>query len=110
MQLVQLQRDLSEFQAAGIQVVGLNHDSVEALSNLSATNGIRYPLLSDPDSKTIEAYGILASTGKGVSRPEAFLLDGKGVIRAKRNLEWLLGPALTDTLLDAAPAEPFERQ
>jgi len=106
MQLVQLQRDLSEYQAADIQVVAINHDPVEALAELSAANGIRYPLLSDPDSKTIEAYGLLASTGKGVSRPEAFVLDAKGVIRARLNLEWLLGAPLTDTLLDTAPAKP----
>jgi peroxiredoxin Q/BCP len=104
--LVQLQRDLSEFQAADIQVIGISYDSVEVLSHFSTQNAIQYPLLSDPDSETIAAYGVLGPEGKGVSRPEAFLLDSKGVIRAKLSLEWLAGSHLTDALLEAASAKP----
>jgi peroxiredoxin len=104
--LVQLQADLNDLQEAGIQIVGISFDSVEVLADFSAKNGIQYPLLSDLGSKTIESYGILASTGKGVSRPEGFLLDAKGVVQAKLNLEWYVGPRLIDALLEAAPAKP----
>jgi peroxiredoxin Q/BCP len=106
MQLVQLQTDLNEFQEADIQVIGISYDSVKVLSDFSAKNAIQYPLLSDPDSKTIAAYGVLGPAGKGVSRPEAFLLDSKGVIRAKLSFEWYAGPHLTDALLEVASAKP----
>jgi peroxiredoxin Q/BCP len=106
MQLVQLQRDLQEFEGAGIQVVGISLDALKVLSNFSARNGIQYPLLSDPDGKVIEAYGLLAPSGKGVSQPEAFLLNAKGVIGSKLTLEWYVGSVLTDALLDAASARP----
>jgi peroxiredoxin len=105
-QLVQLQADLNTFQEADIRVVGISHDAIELLSDFSAEKGIQFPLLSDPASKTIEAYGNLARTGKGVSRPEGVLLDSKGVVRAKLSLEWCVGPPLIDALLEAAPAKP----
>jgi hypothetical protein len=48
---------------------------------------IEYPMLGDPDSKTITAYGVLnqEATGmqKGFSRPGYFFIDTKGVIREK---------------------------
>jgi len=48
---------------------------------------IEYPLLGDPDSKTIKAYGVLnqEATGmqKGFARPGYFFIDTKGIIREK---------------------------
>jgi peroxiredoxin Q/BCP len=106
MQLVQLQRDLREFQEAGIQAIGISFDPPNVLADFAAKNGIQYPLLSDPDSKAIEAYGLLAPSGKGVARPEAFLLNSKGVIGTKLTLEWYVGRPLTDALLEAGLTEP----
>ncbi len=48
---------------------------------------IEYPLLGDPDSKTIRAYGVLnqEATGmqKGFARPGYFFIDTTGIIREK---------------------------
>jgi hypothetical protein len=48
---------------------------------------IAYPLLADPDSKTIKAYGVFnaEATGmqKGFARPGYFFIDPSGVIREK---------------------------
>jgi AhpC/TSA family/Thiol:disulfide interchange protein DsbD, N-terminal len=48
---------------------------------------IEFPLLPDPDSRTIRAYAVLndEATGqyKGMARPGYFFIDTKGIIREK---------------------------
>jgi peroxiredoxin len=69
---------------------------------------ITFPLLSDPESKTIEAYHIRneAAKGKaeGVPNPGTFILDQEGVIRAKLFLEGYRDRHTTEALLEAAKA------
>jgi peroxiredoxin len=52
---------------------------------------IAFPLLSDPGSKTIDAYHIRNEAAKGraegVPHPGTYILDQQGVIRAKLFLE-----------------------
>ena len=87
MQLVQLQTNLTQIEAAGVQLVGISYDSVAVLKRFSDRRGIKFPLLSDPQSKTIDAYGIRNKEAEGraagVPYPGTFILDGQGVIRAK---------------------------
>ena len=70
-----------------MQLVGISYDSVDVLKRASAKHGITFPLLSDPESKTIDAYKVRneeASGGAaGVPHPTTFLVDEEGVIRAK---------------------------
>lgn len=86
-----MQRDLKSFEEAGIQVVGISYDAPSVLKTFSDKSKIGFPLLSDPGSKTIEDYHILnpAAKGKaeGVPYPGTFIVDSKGVIRAKVFLE-----------------------
>ncbi|GID49343.1 peroxiredoxin [Actinoplanes capillaceus] len=52
-------RDLAaEFRAAGVQRVGISRDTVEKQKLFAETHTFDYPLLSDPDSATIAAYGV----------------------------------------------------
>jgi peroxiredoxin Q/BCP len=52
-------RDLAaEYRAAGVQRVGISRDPVERQKQFAEANTFDYPLLSDPDSVTIEAYGV----------------------------------------------------
>ncbi|MEU4694782.1 peroxiredoxin [Actinoplanes sp. NPDC023714] len=52
-------RDLSaEYRAAGVQRVGISKDPVEKQKQFAETYTFDYPLLSDPDSVTIAAYGV----------------------------------------------------
>ena len=48
---------------------------------------IDFPLLADPDSQIIRAYGVLNPEAdgqqKGMARPGYFVIDPKGVIREK---------------------------
>jgi peroxiredoxin len=65
-------------------------------------------MLSDPESKTIEAYHIRneAAKGKavGVPHPGTFILDRQGVIRAKLFLEGYRERHTTEALITAAKA------
>jgi peroxiredoxin len=103
-----LQRDLKSIEEAGVQVVGISYDAPAVLKRFSDKAKITFPLLSDPDSKTIEDYHILnvAAKGKaeGVPYPGTFILDKKGVIRAKVFLEGYRDRHTTDALVKAAKA------
>jgi len=87
LQMVQLQRNLKEIEAAGGQVVGISYDSVETLKRYANRSKVTFPLLSDAGSKTIDAYDIrykeAPAAVSGFARHATFILDQKGVIRAK---------------------------
>jgi peroxiredoxin len=106
--LVQLQGDLKSIEEAGVQVVGISYDSPAVLKSFSDRAKIVFPLLSDPDSKTIDAYHIrnTAARGKadGVPNPGTFILDGEGVIRSKLFLEGYRDRHTADALIKAARA------
>ena len=87
LQLVQLQRNLKEIEATGGQVVSISYDSVEKLKVFANRTRITFPLLSDTGSKTIDAYDIRSKDASpessGFSSHATFILDQKGIIRAK---------------------------
>jgi peroxiredoxin len=90
-QLVQLQADLKNIQAADTSIVAISYDPVDALAEFADKRQIMFPLLSDPGSKTINAYGLLNKEAKGkaegIPYPGTFLIDKDGVIRAKLFLD-----------------------
>ena len=104
--MVQLQRDLKSIEDAGIQLVGISYDEPAALKRFADQMKISFPLLSDPGSKTIDAYHIRNEAAKGravgVPNPGTFILDREGVIRAKLFLEGYRQRHTTDALIEAA--------
>jgi len=87
--LGRLQDDLEKIKAAGLQVVEISYDSVEILEGFVEKNGIDYLMLSDADSKTIDAYGIRNETTKpgtkmdGIPHPGTFIIGKEGIVRGK---------------------------
>ena len=77
-----MQRDLKSIEDAGVQFVGISYDDTKVLKTFSDRMKIAFPLLSDPESKTIDAYHIRneAAKGKaeGVPNPGTFILDRAG--------------------------------
>ena len=67
--------------------MGISYDSADVLKRAASKHHISFPLLSDAGSKTIDAYGIrnAEATGRfaGIPHPTTFVVDDKGVIRAK---------------------------
>ena len=105
--MVQLQNDLKAIKASGLQVVGVSYDSVGILKTFSDKRKIAFPLLSDPKSKTIEAYLLRNATARkgsrneGVPYPATIVIDTKGIVRA--NLSGTTRTRhSTKALLDAA--------
>ena len=103
-----MQSDLKLIEDAGVQIVGISYDDPKALKTASERMKITFPMLSDPESKTIEAYHIRneAAKGKavGVPHPGTFVLDRQGVIRAKLFLEGYRERHTTEALITAAKA------
>jgi len=70
---------------AGIDVVGISPDSPEKLAKFRDRDSLTFPLLSDPDRVTLQAYGAFGEKmmyGKkttGVLR-STFVVDGEGRI------------------------------
>jgi peroxiredoxin len=86
-QLIQIQQNLKEIEASGGQVVAISYDSPDKLKRFASRRKISVPLLSDPGSKVIDAYdmrsGVSNRNQAGCSRHGVFILDQKGIVRAK---------------------------
>ena len=68
---MELQERLEEFRASGLGIVAISYDSEAVLSDFATRRGITFPLLSDDDSATIEAFGVLLQLRAG-----DFRMDG----------------------------------
>jgi peroxiredoxin Q/BCP len=84
---------LDALAAAGIIVVGISPDSPEKLATFRATEGLTFPLASDPDRSVLAAYGafgeksLYGRTVVGVIR-STFVIDAEGRIeRAMYNVK-----------------------
>jgi hypothetical protein len=70
-----------------VKLAAISYDNEGILKFFADRHKIEYPLLADPDSKTIKAYGVFnaEATGmqKGFARPGYFFIDRDGIIREK---------------------------
>jgi peroxiredoxin len=84
---VQIQKHRKEIEASGGQVVVLSYDAAPLLKRFADNQNITLPLLSDPGSKIIDAYDMRSPAGSGnqvgCSRHGTFIIDQKGIVRAK---------------------------
>ena len=102
---MQLQKDIKSIEKAGIQLVGISYDSSQVLKGFAKKEKITFRLLSDPDSRTIKAYGVLNKDAKGrqagIPHPGTFLVgtDGKikrlfpGTVRRRHTTKELIDAA-----------------
>jgi len=74
------QRDLSAFAAAGAQVIGISADDPDQHASFCGSEGLTYPLLSDPGGQVSKAYG---SWIPPFSQRHTFLIDPQGVLQAR---------------------------
>jgi peroxiredoxin Q/BCP len=77
--------NLSDFESAGLDVVGISPDKPEKLAKFAARDGLTFPLLSDPDKRVLSAYGafgekmMYGKTVTGVIR-STFVVDAEGKV------------------------------
>ncbi len=85
---MELEQGLPELRKRGLGLAAISYDSPAILRNFAERRHITYPLLSDPESKIIRAYGLLNETVPkgmfyGIPYPGTFLVDAKGIVVAK---------------------------
>ncbi len=73
----------------GYRLAAISYDPPETQAAFAAKEGVTLTFLSDPGSKTIDAWQLRDpqyapdSFAYGVPKPAIFVLDSKGVVRAK---------------------------
>ncbi len=106
-------------QAVGAELYALSYDEPDALADFAAAHGITFPLLSDPESEVIEAFGILNTLippddhpWYGIPFPGTYVVGTDGVISHKffeHSLAVRVGPeqllaAVRGNTVDLEPA------
>ncbi len=77
---------IAQIQARGAVVLGVSADSVESHQKFKEKYSLNFPLLSDPDKKIVQAYGVwkeknmYGRTYMGIERT-TFLIDEQGKIQ-----------------------------
>lgn len=88
-QLGKLQNDYKVIQKQGAVVIGISSEppavTKRALNTIKARFNVevRFPLLSDTEKKTIEAYNATDFLAAGHARPTTYIIDKDGMIRWK---------------------------
>ncbi|WP_085315790.1 peroxiredoxin [Derxia lacustris] len=78
----------AEFQAAGADVIGVSRDSLKSHENFKAKQAFPFELLSDPDEKVCELFGVMKLKNmygkqvRGIER-STFVIDAEGVVQAE---------------------------
>lgn len=85
-------RDLKrEFEEVGAQRVGISADTVEKQKQFSDTHSFDYPLLSDPDRKVADIFGVKRGFGPIPVKRNTFVIDTDrkliGVVRSEVNMQ-----------------------
>ena len=105
LQTVQISENLPEIQAAGGQVVLVCYDAPEKVKRFAQRRKLNVPILSDADSKTIDAYAMRALTGAGDQTGSAqhgtFVIDKSGLVHSKPYLTSFEGRAAVEALVKA---------
>jgi peroxiredoxin len=105
LQTVQLSENLAKIQAAGGQVVLVCYDAPAKVKRFASRRKIKVPILSDTDSKTIDAYAMRAQVSVGDQIGSAqhgtFVIDQTGIVRSKPYLTSFDGDAAVDMLVNA---------
>ena len=79
--------NLSDFEAKGAKIIGISRDDTKRHQNFKTKYQLNFPLLSDPDAKVCELYGVWVEKSMygrkyfGIDR-STFLIDEAFVIQS----------------------------
>ena len=91
-----LAADYEKFKSAGVEVLAISVDPVDKSRDLANKLILPFQILSDPDHKTIDSYGVYDAAGK-IAIPASFVLDRNLTVR------WVyIGKDNTDRLTNDA--------
>ncbi|MCP4539959.1 MAG: peroxiredoxin family protein [Chloroflexi bacterium] len=75
-----MQRNYGSFQNAGAEVVALAVASLSSVDGARQTVHAAYPMLSDADHQTAEAFDVYNLLGDRLAAPSVFIIDTDGRI------------------------------
>lgn len=92
-QLGELEKRVEDIRAAGADVLAVSWDTPEKAAETVKEVGVTFPLLSDPDLKVVEAYGMRMGGGSPMPFMGAemgyIIIDRAGVLRHRvRDLQF----------------------
>lgn len=112
---MELAKHADRLRARGYGICSISYDPVDVLREFADRRGITYPMLSDPDSAIIRAFGLFneeiepGTRDYGVPHPALFFVDRAGrVIRKYMEERYYHRRALATILADEG--EPAELQ
>jgi len=112
---VELNENRERLRKKGLGIAAISYDSVEVLKNFTERKQVSIPLLSDPDSAVIRAFGLLnesipqTSSFFGVPNPVTYIVGPDGVIEsAYREDDYRKRFTAGAILSDAAPGSETE--
>jgi peroxiredoxin len=88
-QLKSLREAQAPLAQRGYTLAALSYDPVEALNAFALKQGVRYTLLSDPQSRMIDAFGLRDPAygpghfAEGVPKASILIIDPRGTVRWK---------------------------
>jgi len=101
-----IQKNLKEFEDAGVQPVAISVDAPEVSRDLALKAGYTFPVLSDANREVIRRYHLLHQGGgpenSDIARPAEFLVDSSGVVRWVNFTEDIRLRAKADEMLAAS--------
>lgn len=90
-ELCSVRDNISAYNNINAKVLGISVDSPQTLAKFKAEQGLNFPLLSDFNRETSEAYSCIyesfAGWMKGVSKRSAFVIDSNGGVQYAEVLE-----------------------
>jgi len=101
-----IEKDLKEFEAAGVRPVAISVDTPEESRDLCRKAGYTFTVLSDPKLDAIRRYDLVhhggGPEGHDISRPAEFLVDSSGTVRWENFAEDVRVRARADEMLAVA--------
>jgi peroxiredoxin len=78
--LHEIEERADAFREAGLQVVAISADRLETGQETVQRHGLSFAVLSDPERRAIDAYGVVYNKIEGHAEPAVFLISPEGVV------------------------------
>ena len=76
-----MRADHDEFVAAGASVIAIAPDSTETIARFTKQHPSPFPIVSDADHATFDAYDVASRALSLGQRPAVFVVDAQGIVR-----------------------------
>ena len=73
--------DHEQFTVAGASIVAIAPESQAAIQRFTKTHPVPFPIVSDADHKTFDAYDVVSRAMSLGQRPAVFVIDRGGIVR-----------------------------